>query len=87
MGGVFEDVLPYLRDAFGRGVKLFGEDVPEEVRGEMVEVVRQLCEPDPRLRGHPRNRAGGGNQYSLERYISKFDILAKKAEFGLLGVL
>ena len=44
----------------------------------IVTIVEELCEPDPRLRGHPLNRFGKGNQYSLERYIAKFDLLARR---------
>lgn len=83
--GTFYDVLPYLRDAFGRAVRCFARDVPADVREEIRIIVCQLCEPDPRLRGHPQNLWGGGNQYSLERYVSKFNLLASKAEYGLLG--
>lgn len=83
--GTFEEVLPYVRDAFGRAVECFKQDVPDEIREEICVIVRQLCEPYPRLRGHPQNRRGGGNQYSLERYVSKFNLLASKAEYGLLG--
>jgi serine/threonine protein kinase len=82
--GTFEEVLPYLRDAFGRAVRCFSQDVPCGIRDEICTIVRQLCEPDPRQRGHPLNRLGRGNQYSLERYVSQFDLLASKAEYGLL---
>ena len=79
----YAEVLPYVRDAFERVVSEFWNGLPEHVRDRLVTIVRQLCEPDPTLRGHPRTRAGVGNQYSLERYVSEFNILATKAEMGL----
>lgn len=82
--GTYVEVLPYVRDAFARVVESFEAEIPIEVRGDMLDVVRELCEPDPALRGHPLNRARSGNQYSLERYISKFNLLATRAESGLL---
>lgn len=82
--GKFDDVLPYLRDAFGKAIQCFYKDVEADIREEVCTVVRQLCEPDPHLRGHPQNRCVEGNQYSLERYVSKFNLLASKAEYGLL---
>jgi serine/threonine protein kinase len=77
-------VLPYVRDAFGRVVDLVKAHMPEEVRPDMLLSVRELCEPDPALRGHPLNRLGRGDQFSLERYVSRFDLLARRAELGLL---
>jgi eukaryotic-like serine/threonine-protein kinase len=80
----YERVLPYIRDAFGDAVLAVAKDIPLDVRPQLVEAIRQLCEPDPRLRGHPRNRQENLNQYSLERYISEFHLLAEKAEYRLL---
>jgi len=77
-------VLPYVRDAFGRVVDSVKAQSPEEVRPDMLLSIRELCEPDPALRGHPLNRLGQGDQFSLERYISRFDLLARRAELGLL---
>jgi len=82
--GDFDEILPYLRDGFGRAVRDFSRSVPNTLSDEIVGAVRELCEPDPRLRGHPSQRRGEGAQYSLERYISQFDRLARKAEHGLL---
>ena len=85
-GGTFDEVLPYLRDAFQRVVENYRKSLPEPLRKDLPEVVRQLCEPDPRLRGHIRN-IQAGNQFSLERFISKFNILASYAEQGYLDLL
>ena len=46
-------VLPYVRDAFGRVVDSLKAQIPEEVRPDMLLSIRELCEPDPALRGHP----------------------------------
>lgn len=82
--GRYEDVLPYVRNAFGNALIVLEKDIPVEVQSEVLEMVRQLCEPDPALRGHPSLVGRDGvNQYSLERYISRLDYLAKKAEYGL----
>lgn len=84
-GGTYDDVLPYVRDAFGHVLAAFEQEVSKELRSDLLTAVSELCEPDPRLRGHPLNRASRGNQYSLERYISKFNLLATRAEVGLAG--
>jgi eukaryotic-like serine/threonine-protein kinase len=81
--GPYEEILPYLRDGFGRAVNLFNADIEYDAfRGDLTLMVRELCDPDPRLRGHPLNRTSGRNQYSLERYVSKLNVLATKAEYG-----
>jgi serine/threonine protein kinase len=61
--GTYEEVLPYVRDAFGHVIDAFSDSVDESVRIDLLTAVRELCEPNPALRGHPRNRAGKGNQY------------------------
>lgn len=73
--GDFQGVLPYLRDAAGFAFDTFGNEVPEYCRDELKAAIKQLCDPDPALRGHPRTRASVGNSYALERYISLFDRL------------
>lgn len=82
--GEYSVVLPFLYDAFGEAVNTFAISVNENVRESLKTMVTQLCEPDPALRGHPRDRIGHHNQFSLIRYISSLDLLARKAEYGLL---
>lgn len=81
--GAFDDVLPHLLGAFNDAVAAFAETVPEGYREPVVEAVRQLCMPDPRLRGHPRSRRNKANPYGLDRYESLFNHLANRAELGL----
>lgn len=81
--GRFPDILPFLREAFGRAVDGFEKSVPEVVRDDLSMMLRQLCDPDPALRGHPLTRARKGNPYSLERYVSRFNLLAGRAEITL----
>ncbi len=77
----YRSVLPYVRDAFERGLATFGLSLPPQVSSQVLELVRFLCDPDPKLRGHPLNRTT--NQFGLERFISAFDVLATKAEYNL----
>jgi serine/threonine protein kinase len=84
-GGTYREVLPYLQLAFAGALEDFAGHVNEPVKVDLVEVVSQLCEPDPTRRGHPLNRQGYSSQFSLDRYISKFDLLAHRAELRLIG--
>lgn len=79
--GTFQDVLPFVRKAFDLAVKRFTVYVSDPLLvPELDQTVRQLGDPEPLLRGHPLNRARSSqNQYSLERYVTRFDLLAKRA--------
>lgn len=82
--GTYADVLPYVREAFGRALERFGSAIGNAtLRPELQTLVRYLCEPDVSLRGHPLNRRGFVSRLSLERFISKLNLLAFRAEFAL----
>jgi eukaryotic-like serine/threonine-protein kinase len=72
----YQEVLPYLLNAFNNALNSVEQNIPEEVRDEVIQILRQLCEPDLLKRGRSINR----NKFSLEQYITKLDILAYKAE-------
>ena len=77
-------VLPFVRDAFDRVAHDFANSLSSDLRKELPTVFRQLCDPDPKLRGHPADHASIGNSYSLIRYEGKFNTLAGKAELKLI---
>jgi serine/threonine protein kinase len=82
--GTYVEVLPYVREAFGRVVEKFGKAMADaKLRVELQTLLRYLCEPDVSLRGHPLNRHGFAPRLSLERFISKLDLLARRAELAL----
>ena len=58
--------------------------VTSDVAEQITNLVKSLCHPDPRQRGHRKNIAQGFSQYSLERYITEINILAEKAELKLI---
>lgn len=76
--GTYKEVLPYLQNAFNDALNSVEPDIPKEVRSDIVLMLRQLCEPDLSKRGHPKNQSHSGNNFSLERYMSKLDLLAYK---------
>ena len=80
--GTYRDVLPYIQVVFAAIIREFHEEIRPDFPTEIPELVKQLCNPDPELRGNPKN-IGNGNKFSLERYVSIFDRLAKKAEWSL----
>lgn len=78
-GDTYQDVLPHVMAAYSEVMDEFAAAVPANVRDKLVARVRELCHPDPALRGHPRNRIGHSDPYSLARYVTEFDVLAKEA--------
>jgi serine/threonine protein kinase len=74
----FEQALPHLIEATERVAEEFAAELGEEPLNELAEHYRQLCNPDPRWRGHPRSRTRHGDPHSLDRYISRFDYLSKR---------
>jgi serine/threonine protein kinase len=75
--GTYIEALPMVRRAFTDVLDELSIQIPGEFRDEVVKSVRELCEPDPALRGHPLTRKA--SQFDLSRYISQFDLLASRA--------
>ncbi len=78
----YRTVLPYVRHAFEEALSEVARDIPLSVRAKVMEVLRWLCDPDPKRRGHPTDL--GISQFNLERVISAFDLLATKAEYKVI---
>lgn len=85
-GGTFDEVLVHLREASGRVTDLIPVFSDSELRDRAVTRFVELCDPDPRRRGHPKNRLGIASPYSLERYVSHFDALAARAQRCVVSV-
>jgi serine/threonine protein kinase len=81
--GKFDEVLPHVRDASDRAIERISNQIPELFRDRLTVVLRELCDPDPHLRGDPLARARSQNPYRLERYVSRLDRLAREAELQL----
>jgi serine/threonine protein kinase len=78
--GTYGHVLPLLQSVFTQILADLSASLPDDqISAQLVVAARDLCNPDPSLRGHPLTRGQGGNNYSLERYVSLFDKLAKHA--------
>lgn len=79
-GGTYEEVLTYLQRAFNEALASVEPEIPELVRDDILLMLRQLCEPDLSKRGHPLNRFQNHNNFSLERYHTKLDVLLLRAK-------
>lgn len=75
--GTYPEVLDYLEDALRKTEKELRKSLPEDVEKDLSRAFAELCHPNLDLRGHPAARKIG-TPLSLERYISLFDLLAKR---------
>lgn len=75
--GTYDQVLPYVETAFAGVLNGLEALLDESVRAGVLELVRELCNPDLSRRGDPRG-VGGHNQYSLERYVSRLDLMLRR---------
>jgi eukaryotic-like serine/threonine-protein kinase len=82
----YADVIIYWREAFGRALIDFRSKLPCDANGKLapasealLEAIIQLADPDPKFRGHPHNRVGHNDPYSVQQYIALFDSLRRRA--------
>lgn len=85
--GGFEGALPFLRNAFDTTCEQLIEATPSWLRADIVQVFRELCDPDPLLRGDPKKSVGTLTRLDMQRYVSHLDRLARKAEINLKAVV
>jgi serine/threonine protein kinase len=83
--GRYEDVLPYLQEAFSKLIDNLSALLPEDYREEVLQIIKESCNPSIFLRGDPVQKRKGLNPFSMERYISRVDRMAKRAEYSLKG--
>ena len=90
--GPYEEILPHIRQAYSEAVDYVSHEfaiagLTGELKDRLTEALKQLCDPDPSLRGHPSDRRmQWGNQYSLQRYINLFDLLSRKAAINITHI-
>lgn len=79
----YEQVLPYLREAMEAALEEIRIEADPEIADEMVTLIGYLCDPDPKQRGYPGQRYGAGGRCGLERFISRFNVMASHAEMAV----
>lgn len=75
----YDSILPIVQNKFTEMLEQLSATLPPKVASELTSAASELCNPDPKLRGHPLDRGKNANKYSLVRYIALFDRLAKVA--------
>lgn len=79
--GAFDEIKPYIAEGFAKAMIEFSESIDQPYfKKELSEVVEYLCYPFPEGRGHPRTIKLRGDNLNLERFVTRFDLLKRKAE-------
>jgi len=78
--------LPYYQKAFQEVLMEIEPEIQRKagaLSSDIMELIRILCEPDPIKRGFPSLPDSSQSRYSLEKVISKMDLLARRSELSL----
>lgn len=84
--GSYEDLVPYLQYEFNRIVREICANTHtfQSCSEDISTLISQLCHPDYKLRGNPKHIGNFARQFALEYYVSKFNLLARRAEYSLM---
>ena len=80
--GTFRDVFPFVRDAYERAFNEISTCFEDPISVELFAVLKELCEPDPSLRGSLAHRGNALEQYAVQRYVSRLALLARRVAFA-----
>lgn len=86
-GDSYTAIMPQIQNAFSECLENFNHSIEPKLRQELITMVQQLCCPEVSKRGDMKNAHLGTQQYSLRRYISKLDVLARTYEHQLKKVV
>lgn len=76
----YSKVLPYLVTAYTDVIADIRKKIDATVVNEIVPIIQELCNPDLAQRGCPKG-ISRGNQYSLERYDSRLNLISQQVEW------
>lgn len=79
-GGSFEQAKPHVITAYYITLSKIEQSIPPIIRQDLVKIIEQLTHPVPEDRGNPPTLRTSLSRYSLQRYISIIDRLAKTLE-------
>ncbi len=78
-GGTFEEVLPALVDTHGMVMRRLEPALHAHISEDAFRIIHELCQPDPGVRGDHIARRRGQNPYGLQRYVTRINLLYRKA--------
>lgn len=79
--GTFAEALPQLRNALELTCASIRPIPCGKSSERIVGIIRELLEPDPALRGHPKNRTRHADRYGIGRYVTELNLAANRAGY------
>lgn len=86
-GGDYRQIVPELRLAFDTVVQKLQSALPQSFHDRGLRTFRELSDPDILERGIPRHPKGTVSRFRLDRYVSRFDLLARQARIEVQAAL
>lgn len=80
--GTYEEVLPHIKFAYAKVVDQLAGQLTSPLERQVLQIVRELCEPDLKARGDPFRIRRKQFQYTVEPYVSRLGNLRKQAEYS-----
>ena len=77
--GTYSEVLPYIEKAYRQAIEQVSSDIDIAVRSDVVSLVKELTNPNLSKRGSSKV-IGTSDQYSLERFVTRLELLVKQAQ-------
>jgi serine/threonine protein kinase len=85
--GTYDEALPHIKLAFAKVI----EELTHELTGPHLEpvlqIVKELCEPDLLQRGDRNRIRNRGTQFTLDPYVSRLGSLRRSAEYATKKVI
>ena len=80
----FTQALPYWVNAFDNVLLSVKRELNDfEDSDDLINTLKMLCYPDPKIRGHIKNVNGNGNNYNMEMFVETHIRIDRKAELKL----
>ena len=82
--GTNEEKRGYVENFYNESIEQVKQAIeyPEYAK-EIGQMVKELCNPDPNKRADEKTIASRGSTYALHRYITRLDVLYRKASLSL----
>jgi len=81
--GKYEDVLPYIQEAFAQWLNDVESEIPEWCRSDLMNLLRHACDPDPLRRGDPKARMQRPTSIGMDRFVARLANLTRRAEVAV----
>ena len=80
--GSYDDVMPFLTDAWDASLEELEVSVDKRIATEICLLTRSLTHPEPSKRGYPKPKPTVA-KYSLRQYVSRLNVLEQRLKMNI----